>query len=296
MIINKIRVQELNPMQRWYTGANWPLPVCDLNLDSSAGDNGYLVRDVVGLDPPDLNVIVDGFDTAGNPIFGNYSEGREVSILIELTPTRTQTPSELRDGLYKFISRGLKLSFMYDSVVQAEWPCAIKTIEAVHFASKPTIKVILTSKYSTFAAPKKIDVPVSLFANPSVTLDYSEGSAPAAFKMVFTKSSGTTVTSLRFFDHANEWHDGTTHLDTNFEITYGFATADVVTIISEPETHTATLLRSGVTYDLEGYLNAFAVWPRLIPGVNAFEWSGFLGHTSYWTVNEISYIPRFWGV
>jgi len=288
MMINKLRIQESTPMTRG--GVTWALPICDLNIDSSAGENGYLIRDVVGIDPPDLNAIIVGFDTNGNPVYGNYSEGREVSIRIELVPVGSQTVSELRDALYKFVSRGLTLSFMYDSVVKATWSCAIKTIEAVHFSNKPEVKLILSSKYATFSGPSLIQIPPATLATANPIINYTEGTTPADLAFVFLASGSSS--SFRIYNHAQEWHDGTYSLATNFEVTKAFVSGDYVSITSTPETQTVFLTHLGANSDLEGYLNAFAVWPKLIPGVNAFDWTFNVG----WSVFNAYYRPRFWGV
>ena len=49
MIITKLRIQEEHPMASTTPAKVYPLPTCDLNVDSSAGENGYILKVADGL-------------------------------------------------------------------------------------------------------------------------------------------------------------------------------------------------------------------------------------------------------
>lgn len=289
MIINKIRISEEHPMASG--GTSWPLPNCDFNLNYTAGDNGYLVKAAQGLDSPDLKAVVEGFDSSGIPIYGSFPEDRVIDLRVGLVPGLNQSYSTLRDALYRYMSRNVRVSFMDGSTVLAYTTGYISKLPVLHFSNQPDISISIQCDFSDLIAPEAINIPFALLEVASPVLNYENGTAPAGLYLKFSLDSNHSNFSIT--NHAKTWYAGNVPVTTAFTVTYPFLTGDQVTISTTPDNKHLHLLRSAVTYDLVGYINAGAIWPRLYSGVNAFSWTL---DAAWMTWISASYTPRFWGV
>jgi hypothetical protein len=289
MIITKLRLQEEHPM----TGptGTWPLPVCDLNLDYSAGENGYILKDCEGLGPPEFEAIVEGFDSNGIPVMSSEPQIREIPIKIGLQPKFDQTYGQLRDDLYKLIDRTIFVKLMNGSTVVAQATGFIKNFETVHFSNQPEVTMTIECQDGAFSAPKSIPIPLTTLNNLAPIINYEEGTAPAGLDLVFTVTAAHAGFSIS--EYSKFWAIGGVDIHNIFLLTYSFLVNDVVTISTHRKSRKITLLRAGTTYDIAGNINAGAVWPRLLTGVNAFVWSFA---SSWMTWNSASYTPKYWGV
>lgn len=289
MIITKLRIQEEHPMTN--PTASWPLPLVDLNLDLSAGENGYILKDSVGLGPPPLVAIVVGFDVSGIPVMESFPEKRQVVLKIGLTPQLGQSYGGLRDSLYNLISRTVFFKLMNDSEVIAQTTGFISKIEPAHFTNRPEIQVTIESEEGDFVGPFAVDIPLATLDTDTPVIMYDEGSAPTGLDLVFDVTA--IQSGFIISNHSEFWHAGSADITNEFEVTYPFLVGDEVFISTHPRNKRITLIRSAVEYDLAGYINAGAVWPKLYSGVNSFEWSLL---DTWMTFSSASYIPRYWGV
>lgn len=296
MKITKIRLQEEHPMTG--PGGTWPLPVCDLDVNIEAGMNGYILKVADGLGPPDFFGVVEGFDKAGIPVFLSEPQTRDVSFRIGICPCYGKSNAELRDDLYKLISRTVFVKMMDQSNVVAQATGFIKQFDAVHFSNLPEVQMVIECQDGAFSAPLAVPIPIPSItaAGPStpdhdVLINYEEGSAPAGLDLKLTVTASQNGFSIS--EHSKFWSVGGVEPSNAFQVTYAFLVGDVITISTHPKRKRINLLRGSVNTDLAGYLNAGAVWPKLYTGVNAFKWN----FTSAWmTWNTATYTPRFWGV
>lgn len=281
MIITKIRLEEKFPM----IGASisWPLPVCDLNLDSSAGHNGYIVKEVIGLDPPDLVSVVEGFDIFGTPVMGSVPLNRDLTFRIGLNPGLNQSYSKLRDALYKYINRTVLVSLMNDSLVIAQATGSILKCESIHFSNQPDIQLIVECEDGEFSAPLSVDIPFSDLETLLPVINYEDGTAPTGFLLGFTVTANHSG-----FLISNELNN-----NNEFEIDFEFLTGDTVVVSTQHKEKYIHMTRAAELIDIAGYLNSGAIWPKLYPGVNPFEWNF---EASWMDWDSASYIPRYWGV
>lgn len=288
MIITKLRLEEEHPMPG--DAGSWALPLCDFYLNIMSGENGYILKDSSGLEPPEMVASVEGFSVDGVPILESIPEKREIVLKIGLKPGMGQTFGTLRDALYKYLSRTVLLKLMKDSLVIAQTAGFIRNLESNHFTNKPEVLITIECNDGYLVGPASIPIPLEIFADDGTTIDYKDGSAPAGVDLQFTVDSSHsdfTISDHRF------WHAGSGELQSDFTITFDFLADDVVTISTHPGARRVSLLRSAVTYDLAGYLNAGAVWPKLFSGVNVFSWDLA---AAWMTWDSASYIPRYWGV
>lgn len=295
MMINKIRLREEHPMAGFGVGdegqTTWPVPFLDLSLNASAGSNGYLIKNSVGLGPTDTTAVVIGFDINGIPIKGSVASDREVVLRIELTPKLGQSISSLRDQLYKFMDKSVILSLMNGAEVVASTPGFIKNFEAVHFSAQPEIQITIGCEDGYFYGPSALDIPLNLLEWEQPILTYEKGTAPTGFTLEFDVTFANTF--FQIFNHSKFWHVGRGDVANVFRVGYPMIVGDHITLSTTPTDRRVTLLRGSTEYDLAGYVNAGAVWPQLYPGVNVFEWTFGSG---WMTFDRMSYIPRYWGV
>lgn len=289
MIINKIRIQEKNPMTAGST--IYELPICDLALDSSAGANGYFIKVADGLGPPAITAVVEGFDSTGIPILGSNAQARSISLRVELKPGVGQSYSSLRDILYRYMSRSVIVSFMYGAIERARTYGYISAIDNSLFTKQPDIQLVIKCDDGDLFAPAKTSIPLGILNTLSPAIDYATGTAPTGLTLKFNVIA--TQASFSITNHAKVWHTGSGSVSNVFTVTYPFVNGDSVVISTHPTDKQILLTRSSVVYDLAGYVNARAVWPRLFAGVNAFDWT-FASSWMTWT--EASYIARYWGV
>lgn len=289
MIISKIRLQEDHPMVG--PTISWPLPVCDLNVDPSAGENGYILKMVKGLDPPNLIAVVEGFDSFGTPVIGGIPDKREIALRVGISPAFEQTYGGLRDAIYRFMNRTILISLMDDSTVLAKTTGYIRLCEAVYFSNQPELEITITCVDGEFTAPFAVDIPFVDLDSAQPVINYEDGTAPTGLDLQFTVTA--PVPGFIIFNHSRVWFDGVADIFNEFELTYPLIADDVVTISTQTKNKRITLLRSAVEYDLAGYINAGAVWPKLYPGVNTFEWDI---EDTWMTWDSASYFPKYWGV
>lgn len=281
MIITNIRLEEKQPMMG--STGSWPLPVVDFNLDPSAGLNGYILKEAQGLDPPNLSSIVEGFDINGNPVMGSIPDKRQIVFRIGLNPRLGQSYGSLRDALYKYINRTVLVDLMNGSLIIAQAQGYIQVVESVHFSNQPNVQMTVECEDGEFLAPFAVDIPLSDLTTLEPIINYEDGTAPTGFEFQFNVTANHTGFTIS--SPAND--------NNEFNLNYPFLIGDVVTVSTQPKDKRVTLLRAAVTYDIAGYVNSGAVWPKLYPGVNAFEWTF---EASWMTWVYARYIPRYWGV
>lgn len=290
MIITRLRIQEEHPMSN--SAQSWPLPSVDFNLDNSAGANGYILKDSVGLGPPALTAIVEGFDTSGTPIMYNLSEKRLITLKIGLTPQLGQSYGSLRDHLYRFISRSVYFKLMNETTVVAQTTGFIRNVEPTQFSNKPDVQITIECVEGDFIAPLPVQVPLdTLSSTLTPVINYTEGSAPTGLDMVMEVMANHTGFTIS--NHGEFWHAGSGDVDNQFVVNYPFVIGDFIYISTHPRSKRLTVLTGPTEYDIAGYINAGAIWPKLYTGVNSFEWDF---DPTWMNFAIVTYFPRYWGV
>ena len=294
MILTKIRIQEEHPMISAYTEASWPLPVIDLHVDPSAGVNGYILRNTVGLDPPDFAQIVEGFDVYGVPIKDTVLTDREIVFRIALSPGVGQPYSVLRDAWYKFVNRSILISFMngYDIVAQAKG--FIRNFEAVHFSNQPEVIVTILCDNGELTAPEPLNIPLATLDTLHPVINYEIGTAPTGIELKFEHTGASPIPYFTIYNHNRLWYQGTESITNFFEVDYELEPGDIVTITTDLGNRRIKLERDFDILDLAGYINPGAVWPKLYPGVTTWDWT--FDTSSWMTWISAGYYPKYWGV
>ena len=308
MRITKVRLSEKMPMSRG--ASSWPVPFCDFLVDSNNGKNGYLVKDISGLEAPNVTAQADGFDFNGVPIMRPVGEKRVITFVVELVSTVTESPSDLREAIYKLHGRLLNVSLMLDSEIVCQVSGWISRIEPELFSSRSMLAITVQCTASDFKSPVKTNIPISTLGTTTPTIMYEEGQAPTGLDLQFTCSTAPSSFSItnynkQWFSEAESMGSASLYTvsggiaslnpinpDNRFIVSYAFQIGDIVLLSTHPDDRRVVRFRSGAYLDLGGYVNAGAPWPVLLPGVNVLDWTLGTGVV----INTATYTPRFWGV
>ena len=245
----------------------------------------------MGFGPPDFKGIVEGFDSTGIPVLSSDPRTRDIALRIGMRPGIGQSYGELRDDLYKLISRTVFIKMMNQATVIAQTTGFIKQFDSVHFSNLPEVQMVIECQEGAFVSPLSIGVPIPTLNTLNPVINYEEGTAPTGLDIQFTVTSNHN--NFTISEYSKFWAVGGADVHNVFTVTYAFLTGDVVNISTYGKTKKITRTRGGVTLDISGYLNAGAVWPKLFSGVNAFSWTFA---SSWMTFNSVKYTPRYWGV
>ena len=293
MIVTKIRIQEEHVMTDGTK--SWPLPYCDLHLTSVAGENGYILKNSAGIGPPSFTDVVVGFDKNGIPIMDALPDKRDITFSIGFRPSSGQSVQQLRSDLYKFISKSLIVGFMNGSDTVAQITGHISTFETEHFSDEPVVKITIRCHVSDFSAPLSVDIPLATLDTLTPNISYKEGDAPTGLDLRFKYIAVEDGTGFSISNYGKFWSksDPGAVIENEFIVAVTLETDDEITISTGYGNNRITLLRGSTTYDIAGYVNAGAVWPKLYNGVNIFTWT-FSDTWMEWL--GASYTPKYWGV
>jgi hypothetical protein len=251
--------------------------------------NPYNVKGITGLDADEI--VPRFYGTPGTTAFYNMMLGkRTVVARIELNPRYQlgETPSSLRDVLYKMIASSRKglihLHFLNDAVVEAQISGIVRKVEVDHFTSTPEVQITIECTEPMLKAPDEVSLNVVGLDPSSTNIEDLVSTAPHGFKFAITFTADTP--SFLMEDPADP--------DWSFEVTpaTGFDVGDVLYYSSEYNDKYLYIIRGGNTIHLADVIVANSVWPVMFPGANEFTIAD--GVNMDWT--SITYYPTFWGV
>jgi len=277
MIINAIHLYSSN------------VKFAEFSLDNTDHTQPYLIQSAFGLDVADLrpNFYALSSDTRSK-YYNMASSPREITIRIKLNPQygSGQTPSSLRDTLYKAISSSrtstVELRFMNGSTTVATIFGFVTRFEAPLFSSNPEVQITLKSDYFFLKAPTRTSVNLANLSKSNPVLTDYVSTAPHGFRMQIT-FTGTTSTDLIIYEYGStEW---------SFTIGVQFITGDVLYFSSEENNRYLYRIRGSTVLHLTNYLANDAIWPLMFPGTVILA-----VNTSSYNWNDLSYYPTYWGV
>lgn len=235
------------------------LPLLDI-------ESGYLVEDVLGLDPVKATVVSSSFATIDGSEFQSVSrENRNVLLKVALEPDpATDTVRGLRANLYKFLMPKSQVSLRFITVDELEVDVVgrVESFEAPLFTKEPSVSVSIIC-----FDPDLIDVaPVTLegetVSDATETLVEYAGSVNSGLQLVVNVDRD--LTEFTIYHRAP---DGTIRtLDVSAELENG----DVVTISTVRGDKYANLLRASTTSSLLYGVSPQASWVEFEPGGDNF--------------------------
>lgn len=256
----------------------------------------YNVVDIQGLDPDMIVPRYYGVSGNSKAKFYDFSlNKKDVVMLVSLNPDfeTNQSYSDLRDGIYKFISASrtgmIEIQFKNGADVVALLTGPVTKVEAATFEKAPAVKLTISPDDPVLRAPAAVVVPVAGLNPADTVITDLISTAPHgfAFQMAFTGAvASVTISDTTFgLPLDDRW---------SFIITPagGFLNGDLLNFSSYQSSKNLDITRGGGTILLADKVTPGSIWPVIFPGDNHI---GFTSPASmHW--NSISYVPAFWGV
>ena len=258
------------------------LSVIDFPIVGALPSDPYILKNVDGLGPPEVDVALAKTLNAGAVYQGRRPQTREPVLLIGLNPDFTvgQTVSDLRVNLYGMLTPGyvdrIKLDIMDEDAVLASTTGYLKKFEIVPFSKDPEVQLTIACLDQYLIAPDELYLTPDKLAP---TID-NIGTAPAGFYMeaIFTAPQ----TEWALFD-PNGY--------TEMRIVYSFLTGDKLIIDTRPGRRGIWVDRGGVKTNIIWALTVQSVWYMLHGGENIFNTTS---QTFDW--GDVFFLPQYWGV
>jgi hypothetical protein len=259
-----------------------------LTLTLEDPTNGYLIEDIVGLDPVKATIVSSTFaNFPGAKYQASRREIRNILLKLKLEPNFvTQTVRQLRSNLYEFFESDTEVSlrfFMVDGLT-VDIAGRVESCEAPLFTQEPkaVISIICFN-------PDFVDLtPVAVSGNTVATLteftiDYP-GDISTGF--VFVLNLNRTLSDFTIY------HRPADNVLRTFDFSSSLLSGDVLTINTIDGSKAVTLNRSGTLTSLLYGKSPQSNWFKLMRGNNRLRVYA-VGAAIPFT---ITYTPRYGGL
>lgn len=258
------------------------LAVVDLPIIGATPQDVYILKDVSGLGPTEIDVAIAKTLNAGGVYQGRDPQNRQIVAKVGLNPDYTagQVPADLRESLYGMLSPSaddaVQVQIMDDEDVVAGTTGYVSKIEINPFSDQPEVQMTIDCTQATFAAPDLLFITPTDTVAPGIT---NAGTAPTGFHMELVFTAGVASWTL-------------THISgRKMEINYAFLTGDLLEIDTRPGHRGIWVTRASVRTNIIWALTGDSIWHMLHGGVNNFTTS-----SSAFDWGDVYYLPLFWGI
>lgn len=253
--------------------------------------NPYNVKAIIGLDAEEIVARYYGVSASTGQKFYTLSlEKRTPIVRIEFNPRYElgESPSSLRDALYKYISSSrtglVQLRFLNGEDVVAAISGFVAKFEAPHFTKTPEIQITINAVEPMLKALEPTIVDISALDPAATNLQDELSTAPHGFK--FELAFTANPASLSISDPLDPtWSFGVVPAG-------GFLTGDILHFSSESNEKYLYIERGIEEIHLADVITPGSIWPIMFPGDNNFA----LTNPTSLDWNAISYYPTYWGV
>lgn len=262
----------------------------EFSLDQTDHTQRYIIKDATGWSMDEILPMYrgTGASTPRRKFFELKMQQRDIVMKIKLNPqySLNETPSSLRDALYKAVSSyytsDIELRFMNGATTVASISGFVTKFEALLFSSNPEIIINLRCDDAFLRDPAVVNVSLPA-ASTAPTIVDNISTAPHGFKFRLTLTSASA--GIKFQKPGDgEWY---------FDIDYDFLNGDVLWFSSELNDRYLYVVRSGVTIHIADKLTAGSTWPLIFPGTNSFA---VVMTSTTFTWNSITHFLTYWGV
>lgn len=251
-----------------------------LEIANAAVSDRFILKDVDGLGPPDVDVAVS------NGLYQGRSTGdREIEVMVGLNPDYSigERPKDLRNELYGLLTPSADYDYV-DVTLQGQneqyrtraWA---KRVSPVPMSRDPQVQITMPCLRSYFTG-NIVDINTSTLNKAFFTIN-NKGSASAGFDMTISFTQ-----ALSYFKMTNSWGD------RKMQFNYAFQTGDQLRIITTEEDRQAVRYRGGVPLEISGTLTADSIWMMLGGRETAFA----IEASSSVNIVTLNYVPRYWGI
>lgn len=254
-------------------------------LDAS---NGYVVKDIQGLDPVNASLTTSTMaQRDGAQAQNARRDTRNITIKLGLEPDYlVSTVDSLRSALYGwFMSKALvDLALYKDDVLFAITSGQVESCENNMFSADPEVDISIICYDPDFYGPSAVTSSSGTVSTTDTTAINYEGNSDAG--VIFTLSINRTMSDFTLYNTAP---DNTLQ---SFIVNGSFVAGDVVRINSIPGQKSITLTRSSITSSILFWMDTSSSWITLQKGANNFR-AFATGATIPFT---LSYTPQYGGI
>jgi Phage tail protein len=254
-------------------------------LDAS---NGYVVKDIQGLDPVNAALTTSSMAQRDGAQDQNARrDTRNVTIKLGLEPDYlVSTVDSLRTALYNwFMSKSLvDMAFYKDDVLFAVASGRVESCENNMFSTDPEVDISIICYDPDFYGPAAVTSNSGTVSTTDTTTINYEGTSDAG--VIFTLNVDRTLSDFTLY---NTSPDNTLQ---QFIVSGSFVSGDVITIVSIPGQKRLTLTRSGIETSVLFWMDTSSSWITLQKGANHFR--AFASGAS--VPFTLSYTPQYGGI
>lgn len=262
-----------------------PIDLPIVGLDPSAR---YLLKNVDGLGPPELDLAISSSLYEGGDFRGRRALNREVVIRVGLNPDYTigETAGDLRDELYGMLSNAqmdeanVQL-YNGNSQIALISKGYVKRFEIVPFAKDQEVQITLGCTNPYISAYPDSNSLMATTAKTAFTI--VNGTAPAGFKL------DVTFTAAQASGWTLSLEQGTN--ERKMFINYAFLSGDKLEIDTRPGSRSIFVTRSGVRTNIVWALATDSQWIMLHAATNALYTSD-----QNFNFNFLTFTKQYWGI
>lgn len=255
----------------------------DLPIVGALPSDVYILKDVEGLGPTEIDVSIAQTLNAGGVYQGRRPQSREIVAKVGLNPDYKSgmTASNLRETLYGLLTPGyidsVDVQIVDNTTILVKTTGIVKKLEINPFSKDPEVQITIPCLQQYLLAPNLLYVTPASKSAPEII---NVGSAPAGFHMevIFTSDPGT-----------NWILSDITGKKMQFD--YDFAIGDTLIFDTRPGFRGIWRTRAGVTLNIIYALSTDSTWYMFHGGSNVFATS-----TQGFTWGDVYYLPQYWGI
>lgn len=235
-------------------------------LPLSYTTNGYVVKDIDGLDPGKISISTGKIaGVRGEQHQSSRREARNIVLKIKFEPDFANTTvKQLRDSLYRFLmpQSMVTLRFYMDDVAFVDIDGMVESFDAPMFTSDPGADISIMCFEPDFRGITKIDVAhqTSSFPNPAI-INY-DGTIATGIDLVLMVNRPISSFTL-VNQHTND--------QQRFEFEGTLLASDIVRLITVSGSRSIVRTRAGSTISILYGVSPASSWLQLKPGRNALS-------------------------
>lgn len=295
--------------------------ITNFSFRDPTSSSPYTIKGFYGIDADEIIASFDGVNlSSGSSRHSLSLRKRELVLRVVLNAdySRDQTPSDLRDHLYRRIATNrngnVRLRFIDNDFIRAEINGFITKFESAHFNEAPEVQITIDCPDPLFRSPyEEVLVPQTEYQSDED--EYDGGSEPppeidpglvirdGVFEFrddVSTAPHGCTM-RFNFIDNASffELRDHISAEENDWFLrvrppvgSSSFLDGDQLVIVNEFRNRQIYIIRNEVEIHVADRVDPDPAWPVVFPGDNRFV----VSHPQNYEVAELVHRHAFWGI
>ena len=240
-----------------------------LQLPLLNASNGYVVKDIEGLDPVNAALTTSTMAQIDGAQPQNASRGtRNITIKLGLEPDFISTTVQsLRSALYDYFmpKANIQFGFYIDGALLAVASGQVESFANSMFSADPEVDISVLCYDPDFYGPAAETTSFDSVSTTMTTTFTYEGTSEAG--VIVTLNVDRTVDGFTLYNTAPD----NTLQKFNFSGTGAFIAGDIITITSIPGSKSLTRSRAGIVSSVLYYLDDGADWITFQRGDNLFR-------------------------